>query len=164
MAYWPMKLKLVLVIVLLCFGTAVSARLTSHWDFELLTERASLIVIATPTKVTETTEHIALPDIVTQYPDGRKENVMVNGMETTFEVLAVLKGPSETKELTLHYYALAAGEVPGEDAARLVSFEPKDKKRFLMFLVQEPDGRYMAVNGQTDPRTSIQQFAVGQYP
>jgi hypothetical protein len=45
----------------------------------------------------------------------------------------------------------------------LVSFNQEDKKRYLMFLQKEADGRYIAVCGQTDPAYSIKEL-VDNYP
>ena len=36
-----------------------------------------------------------------------------------------------------------------------MSFNPSQKKTFLLFLKRSPDGRYVAVSGQTDPNISI---------
>jgi hypothetical protein len=44
-----------------------------------------------------------------------------------------------------------------------VSFEPMDRKIYLLFLQQEADGRYEAVSGQTDPFWSVMEFT-GQLP
>ena len=54
----------------------------------------------------------------------------------------------------LHHFALADPK-PVISGPQLVSFEPKDQKRYLMFLQSEADGRYVAVSGQTDPVDAI---------
>src|SRR5207245_1659205 len=132
-----MKTKLTLLI-LLSLGLECPARISTAWNYDQLNEKATLIVIATPTKVSATDEQAALPNIQTVRPDGKKENVLAKGVETTFEILAVLKGERDTKLLKLHHYALSGpkeasfGGGPG-----LVSFEPKSKKRYLMFLISE---------------------------
>jgi hypothetical protein len=127
-----------------------------------LNDAATLVVVATPTKVGEISELAALPNIATVHNNGTKEDVMGKGVETSFEVLTVLKGERSTKTLVLHHFRLAKPEAtingPG-----LVSFEPKDKKRFLMFLQKEADGRYVAVSGQTDPQDAIMEI-VERYP
>lgn len=123
------------------------------WTYDMLNDQATLVVIATPTKVTETTELAALPNIVTSH-NGTNENIMGNGVETSFDVLTVLKGEGSTKTFVLHHFKLANPGAPPAGPL-LVSFELKDKKRFLMFLQREADGRYVAVSGQTDPMLSI---------
>ena len=63
--------------------------------------------------------------------------------------------------MVLHHFTLVKPSAArGPD---LVSFEPKDKKRFLMFLQKEADGRYVAVSGQTDPQDAIMEI-VERYP
>ena len=137
----------------LCLVLESHARLMRSWSYDMLNDQATLVVIATPTKVTETSELAALPNIVTSR-NGTNENIMGKGVETSFEVLTVLKGEPSTKTLVLHHFKLAN---PGAQVSGpfLVSFEPKDKKRYLMFLQREADGRYVAVSGQTDPMLSI---------
>lgn len=129
------------------------ARLMRTWTFDTLNDKATLIVIAIPTKAVETPEVVALPNIETVYPDGRHEAVMSKGIETTFKVLTVLKGDRNIKQLVLHHYSLASA--PGFGDPMLVSFKPGGNQQFLMFLEKETDGRYVAVSGQTDPQFSV---------
>lgn len=158
-----MKAKLTLLI-LLCVGLQSPARISPHWSYDMLNEKAALIVIATPTKASATDEQTSLPGMQSVWPDGKKESVMVKGVETAFEVLTVLKGQRDTKTLTLHHYAPSDPKKAAvRGRPRLVSFEPKDKKRYLMFLIKEADGRYGAVSGQIDPEDSIKEL-VGGYP
>jgi hypothetical protein len=147
-----MKTYLTLLTSLLLAFEA-DARLMQVATFDTLNDKATLIVIATPTKVVETSELVALPNIETVYTDGRHEAVMGKGVETSFKVLTVLKGDRDIKQLVLHHYALASA--PGGGDPLLVSFKPGGKKQFLMFLQKEADGRYVAVTGQTDPQLSI---------
>jgi hypothetical protein len=139
------------------------ARLKQSWNYQTLKEKATLVVLATPTNVTETAEVSALPNIGSVYPDGSRKPVMGKGVETTFEVLIVLKGEEGSKTLVLHHFKLANPDEKMFGGPGLVSFEPKDKKRYLMFLEKEADGRYVAVSGQTDPSDSIKQM-VENYP
>jgi hypothetical protein len=137
------------------------ARIHKAWSYAELNDQATFIVIATPTKVTTTSERTALPNIQTVHKDGTKEDVMGAGVETTFEVLTVLKGERGTNALVLHHFTLADPK-PMNRGPQLVSFEPKDKKRYLMFLQRESDGRFAAVCGQTDPVYAIKEL--GTYP
>ena len=77
-----------------------------HWSYTALNEKATLVVIATPTKVTATAERAALPNIQTVHNDGTKEDVIGAGVETTFEVLTVLKGERSTNTLVFHHFIL----------------------------------------------------------
>jgi hypothetical protein len=155
-----MKIYLTLLMSL-CLVLESHGRLVQALDYDTQNDKATLVVIATPTEVTETSELAALPNIQTVYNDGRKEDVMGKGVETRFQILTVLKGERSTKTLVLHHFRLV--EPLADGGPDLVSFEPKDKKRFLMFLQKEADGRYVAVCGQTDPAFSIREI-VGSYP
>jgi hypothetical protein len=144
-----------------CLVLESHARRTQALDYDTQNDKATIVVIATPTKIVETSELAALPNIATVHPDGTQEAVMGKGVETSFKVLTVLKGERDIKQLVLHHYALASA--PASRGPDLVSFKPEDKKRFLMFLQKEADGRYVAVCGQTDPAYSIREI-VGSYP
>ena len=82
---------------------------------------------------------------------------MGKGVETSFEVLSVLKGERGIKTFVLHHFKLAKPGV-GLNDPMLVSFKPGEKKRHLMFLQKEADGQYVAVCGQTDPGNSIKEL------
>ena len=140
----------------LCLVLESHARLMQAWTYDMLNDKATLVVIAMPTTVKETGELAALPHIVSipTSPSGTNVNVMGNGVETSFDVLTVLKGEPSTKTLVLHHFSLVNLKAMS-GGPFLVSFEPKDKKRYLMFLQKEADGRYVAVSGQTDPMLSI---------
>lgn len=129
------------------------ARLLEAWTYDALNDKATLVVVATPVEVAETSELAALPNIATVHTNGTQEPVMGNGVETRFKVLTILKGARNLKELVLHHFALASPSA--SRGPLLVSFKPEDKKQFLMFLQKEADGRYVAVSGQTDPQCSI---------
>jgi hypothetical protein len=151
-----MKTYLALVMAL-CFAFVSHARLTQGMPYDVQTDKATLVVIATPTTVAKTLELVALPNIVTVHNDGTKEDVVGKGIETSFDVLSVLKGERETKKFVLHHFKLAKPGV-GFNDPMLVSFKPEEKKRYLMFLQKEADGRYVAVCGQTDPGYSIKEL------
>ena len=65
-----------------------------------------------------------------------------------------MKGTAGDNILLRHYKEASSGI--SKNGPGLVSFDPKDGKQYLMFLVREKDGRYVAVSGQTDPDLSIE--------
>jgi hypothetical protein len=75
------------------------ARIMHSWTYQQLTDEATLIVVATPTKVALTSERAPLPNIQTQHADGRQTRLTGVGLETTFDVLTVLKGDAKTTTL-----------------------------------------------------------------
>ena len=129
----------------------------TSWSYDSLNDRATFVAIATPTNVTTTKERAALPNIRA----GTNE-IFGTGIETSFAVLTVLKGNRSSRTFVLHHYSLADSKY-SFDGPGLVAFEPKDRKIYLVFLEQEPDGRYVAVSGQTDPFWSVMEF-IGQLP
>jgi hypothetical protein len=147
-----MKLYLAFLMAL-CFGLESQARIMTAWNYDSLNDKATFVVIATATKVTPTEERAALPNI-----SAGTNAIIGAGIETSFEVLTVLKGDRSVRTFVLHHYALADTKKIMMSGPGLVSFEPKDRKIYLIFLQQEADGRYVAVSGQTDPFWSVMEF------
>src|SRR5947208_13950705 len=122
-------MKRILPLLLLFWSPLIAdcRLMTRGWSYAELRDEADLVVIATAAEVKETAERTALSD------DHRKSDVIGAGIETTFEVRAVLKGDAALKVFILHHYR-AAG--PGEltiNGPGLVSFDPKQKKHFILF-------------------------------
>jgi hypothetical protein len=139
------------ILPLLWLTTVAYARPVSSMPYDRLTAEADLIVVATPISVRDTQEKITLPRLS---PPTR-----VVGVETTFKVLAVLKGDKDAQRCVLHHFRKAKPEQhPKPNGLGLLAFEPKDKKTLLLFLKREPDGRYAAVTGQADPVFSIKEL------
>jgi hypothetical protein len=141
-----MRTKLTLFILLYAALTT-QARILAVWTYESLKTNATLIVIATPVKVTMTERRGPIGDT----------KLVGNEIETTFESRTIFKGELRTNTFVLRHFSEAIPKQFGSDSdPRLVSFEPKDQKRYLMFLRKEGEGRYIAVSGQYDPVDSIQ--------
>ena len=126
-----MKTTISALLTSLLFVFESHARLMQAWTYDMLNDKATLIVIATPTKVVGTPELVALPNVTSVYPDGRQKPLMGKGVETSFKVLTVLKGDRDIKQFVLHHYAPAFA--PGRGDPLLVSFWPVDKKQFMMY-------------------------------
>ena len=140
-------LSLFCFLLLTCFA---SAREMPSWPYEKLTKEADLIVIATPTNVRDTEEEATLPNIWLIGDGGENRPIPAIGVETTFDVSSVLKGRNDTKTIVFHHLR-EAEKLEVLDGPGLVSFDPKEKKSFLLFLKREADGRYSSLSGQTDP-------------
>jgi hypothetical protein len=141
------RMLIVLLLLLPCFGDAY---IIEEWSYRAMFDQAELVVIAKPMVTLQTAEKTVLPRII-------RPKIAAVGMETTFKVSLILKG-SDPGEMHLHHYRRAdppqilsgIGPTP-----MLVEFNPEESVCFLMFLVRKPDGRYMSVTGQTNPKTGI---------
>lgn len=123
------------------------ARLINSRSFRELCERADIIVVAKPISTKDTAEQIDLR--------GIRPAVHAVGLSSEFEVSLVLKGDNSLKKLVVHHYRLANPDQLMQDATGLASFDPKESKRYLLFLQRESDGRYAPFD-QIDPAwTSI---------
>ena len=145
-----MKKTLLVGGLFLCISLA-SARLVEMWSYEKMTEAADLIVIGEPTAVEVTEERTKLLN-----------TVEVQGLETTFAVLAVLKGEKGNKQVVLHHYQEAEERGIRINGPMLISFRPAEGKKYLLFLKREADGRFASITGQSDPADGVKDL--GQLP
>ena len=76
-------------------------------------------------------------------------------------VLAVFKGEKGMKTLVLLHLREAEQKIT-ENGPGLVSFDAQQKKRYLLFLKRETDGRFSPLTGQTDPDGAVKDL--GAYP
>jgi len=150
-------------------ATMAYARLVEHWPYDRLAREADLIVIATPVSVHDTEERTVFPNLVESGTNNIQHQVAAIGVETAFETLAVLKGSTNETKFVFHHLRDARISSPTGESKVIafngplnVAFEPKEKKRFLLFLRREPDGRYASVTGMTDPSVGIRDL--GAYP
>jgi len=134
-----LTLALLLTLPVIAFG-----RIRPVWTYEQIYRDADLVVIAKPVSSMQLEEKTSLPNISPITP--------VVGIETQLEVRLVLKGEPMTKTVALHHYALQKpSDARHRGAPELVSFDPKQPARYLMFLKREAKDRYVPVTGQTDP-------------
>ncbi len=158
----PVKIAANLMMAFALLGGApglAQARITRAWTYAELFAGADLVVIATPSATHQRKEQAELPGIVQTSPDKKSAPVIGQRIETTFKVLAVLKGLArdETGGTTGIFYLHHYSEIgPSLNGPLHVSFDPKAKLQYLMFLKRGFDGQYIAVSGQTDPWFSIE--------
>ena len=145
--------KIITGFLILTAAILTQARIMRTWTYQELYDQADLVVIAKPTSTQETTEKAVLPDL--------RPDVNALGLSTEFEISVVLKGDKSLKKVTLHHYRLANTKLYYINGPILVSFDPTQDTRFLLFLHREADGRYSAVSGQTDPWFSVKKLEGG---
>jgi hypothetical protein len=141
--------------------SSVQARSMAHWPYDKLTAEADLIVIATPIAVKDTGKKTEFPGIRMTSPDNITSSVPAVEMEATFETLSILKGEYKQKDLTLRYLRVTT-QMPIANGPMLVSFDPSQKMRYLLFLRRNDDGTYSSITGQVDPVHGIKEL--GTYP
>jgi hypothetical protein len=147
---------LALLAALLVAAAPSTARAADPVDYNKLKAQADLIVIATPLSVKDLGENTFLPDIQQMGPDGKPVPVAAIGMETNFEVELVLAGNWPANRLVLYHLREASPPAqPTVGGPLLVSFDPKKKLRYLMFLKLDKDGRFESVTGLTDSGLAI---------
>ena len=153
-------------VLLLVVSHHANARFVSMPNYQEMLSKSDLVVIANPaSRTSDTKEHSVLPNIWRQGKDGQKSNIESIGVETIFNVCAVLKGDKALKQFTLHHYREAQFPSSELNGPGLISFDPSrplGRSSYLLFLVRERDGRYAPVGGQTDPDSgSISPIAFG---
>lgn len=126
--------------LVLATSLVAQARIIQHWSDQELLEKSDLVVIATPTTSADTQERTDLPGFLALH---------VIGVETGFAISAVVKGDKALKNFVLHHYR-ADGD-PSFRGPNFIAFKPDEKRKFLLFLKREADGRYAPTVGQVDP-------------
>jgi hypothetical protein len=140
------RLGITTAVLLAISVSSAFAYLITPWSYADLFAKSDFVVIATPlTAPRDTSERMTLQDI--------SPPVRVIGVTTEFQTLFVLKG-SRRQRFKLHHYREPPPKpnviVMGGPA--LATFDPaKGRKRYLLFLVREADGRFAPVSGQKDP-------------
>jgi hypothetical protein len=110
------------------------------WSEQEVFDKAELVVIATVLSSRDTKERVILPNI---QPDNH-----VVGVETEFQTLAVLKGPTDIAKFRLHHYRSTEDFTNGP---MLVEIPAGKRHTYLLFLIKERDGIYAPAADQTDP-------------
>lgn len=162
------------IAVIFGLSAASSARQIENWPYEKLLKEADLVVIAHAVSTAPSED---------KWEGDLFAHDRFIGLETTFELVTVLKGQSADDFKLLHFQYKNQSK-PFNDGPGLVSFltEPlsvdiirsndsddeglkrlESMKRsrltsapeYLLFLKRKADGRFEAVSGQVDPNSSV---------
>ena len=132
---------LVAVVFLAGLSRPCDGRLSKLWRVDDLLKSADLVVIARAEKSEPTADKMG---------SAPWEAPMI-GVDTTFEVKAVMKGTIEGTLKMLHY-AYPPEVVSLRSGPNLASFDTGERApAYLLFLKKREDGRYEPVSGQMDP-------------
>ena len=144
----------VIAVGVLGAATATHARPVPAVTYPQLT-RDYLVVIATPVGQRELPERTVLPGV-----SRAGKPIPAVQVETTFEVVTLFRGdpPPQGRFVLLHFREAATPPERSPNRPLLVRFQPGSGAQYLMFLRREPDGRYTATTGQTDPGLSIERL------
>jgi hypothetical protein len=142
---WTRIKKLLTLLLLISVPQLLTARITRHWTYQEMLQKADLVVIAQYVSTKDTSERTAVPDYTPP--------LAVIGVVSEFETRIVIKGPPDIKKLQLHHYRYKSegDKVAVSNTPELVEVTPGENPCFLLFLVKEADGKYAPVGGQTDP-------------
>jgi hypothetical protein len=112
--------------------------------FQELYDKADLVLILQVTEVAETDAK------VTQYPDPN----FYQGYRATCDVLSVLKGKLEEKNVSINFFQHPEGMI-GYNGAIPAPFSLDKRVRYLAYLQRKADGQLVAVTGEYDAGLSI---------
>ncbi len=141
------------VLIWLALGTYAQAWVVPIWSVPRLLDEATLMVVAKPISAKVVIAKRVLPNVTSGYVDD--EQVYVDDVETTFQILSVVKGDAANGTVILHHLRYTNHRGPVMAGPGLVDFEPGSGKRYLMFLKQEPNGRWVAVSGLLESSSAI---------
>jgi len=144
--------------------SVVQGYMSTYPSYDWMTANSDLVVVATPVARQEQGEDAQLPG-VSQGPD--RDPVPAVGIETTFSILALLKGD---EKLTGGTFALVHHREKVKDTSgfrsagpMLIDFKPGDGSAYLMFLKDRGDGRFEAVHA-IEPGWCILKLPHGSKP
>lgn len=138
--------------VLLLSAVDAHAREMRAWTYEDLARESDLVVIAQPVSQRLAGERALLTESI--FPP-----LMVDWVETTLSVLAVLKGSMLEKTIVLYHARLHDPDEPIINGPSFVEFDLSSRRTSLMFLKHGTDDRFVAVTGQVDPEISIKELS-----
>jgi len=151
-------MKILVVLSIFAWLEVASARLAEKWDYEKLSNRADVILIATAVNVEESTELEAVPEMFIDNKVPLRANVSLAALA----VQTVLKGDSVEDKIVLRFLRTPKDIYPESQMGAFyvngpwfVSFDPNNGDSYLMFLTQLPSGQYISISGQTDPCDGI---------
>ena len=154
-----------MVAMSLCTTPSVIQGYTSTYpSYGGMTAQSDLVVIATPVARQEQGEDAQLPG-VSQGPNW--DPVPAVGIETSFSILAVLKGDEKLTGGTfaLVHYREKVKDTSGtyRGGPALVDFKPGEGSAYLMFLKDRGDGHFEAVHA-IEPGWCILKLPQGTKP
>jgi hypothetical protein len=150
--------RLFSLLLLVAMPHLVSASIGTYWSYQQLLDKADLVVIGKPVSTIETKQRtdfnrlILGPRAKLGFFDRESDDdtIPLIGLETKFDVKAILKGNRKLHQFVVHHYRLAKPEIPiVGDTPALLTFDVGAS--YLLFLVKEPDGRYGPASDQQDP-------------
>lgn len=130
-------------------------------SYQEMLEKSDLVVIATPVARKELSERTVMPGVL-----RGNEQIPAIQVETTFRISAILRGTGPAKQdrfVLLHLIEANPPEIVTNGQA-LLDFRPDGGDEYLLFLKKLPDGRYEAMNGQTDPAFSVRALTSAAAP
>jgi hypothetical protein len=143
--------------MLLLIAPSTFGRRVENWPYERLFNEAELVILARATSSADSGEKVKHKDWSTEFL----------GVNTSSEVLHVLKGKAAGKQLSVFHLCCPTG-VKIENGPGFVSFRLKglaiegahgkmetSKPTYMLFLKKSKDGRWEAVSGQIDPDQSV---------
>jgi hypothetical protein len=150
----PSRIAAIVIVYLVAACSECHARQIENWPYEKLFKTAEVVVIGKPVSVRDATEKDkAAP------PHGEQYLV---GVVTKFEILHVVKGKHDGKELELVHFRLKQKEALILNGPLLVSFHTKPvrgtENEYMLFLKAGKDERLEWVSGQFNAAYSVKQM------
>lgn len=124
-----------------------TARPVQNWSDKDLTDHADLVVVAAPA---------SSQDEPADRSNAKSDSWV--GVNTKFQVAAVLKGELKEGEVTLLHHRYFGGDktaVEIIDGPGFVKFDPAAGQKYMLYLKRLEDGRFEPVSGQYDPHFSV---------
>jgi hypothetical protein len=142
--------KLILTAVVACCAQmSVSANQIGYaWTFSELVSRSDVVVIAAWVRTTDT-------GIKTAVTENISPGLPSVEMNTDFKVLTVFKGHESLSSITLIHYRLDMDRIKSGCINCGTHLDFENGPVHLLFLKQDPGGRFRPTSGQVFPDSSV---------
>jgi hypothetical protein len=142
------KTRIAVVAFALTAGGTLCASPIPNIPYADLYARSDLVVIGRPVESRDTREHATI------------RGLSVVGVTTDVRALFVFKG-LRRQLFKLHHYRQWPKKTVYVGNPVGIRFEPPKNKRYLMFLVREPNGRFVPTLGHEDVQAVLVQEVMG---
>ena len=138
------------VAIIACFGHASGSghQIGYAWTFSELAAKSDVIAVAAWIQTTNT-------DVRTTITENISPGLPSVELNTDFKVLTVFKGNESLSRITLVHYRLDTDRLQGGCINCGTHLDFGGGPVYLLFLKQDPDGRYAPTSGQVFPDSSV---------